>query len=131
MVTHIKKPKRNLVMGPRWDPGTKPYWPTAGRKLTSPSTRRHYPAPGGNKYRNLSLQVRGVSKIDIIRYAWDSRSEKNCAGDAQQKLKTTDLASRQRGRLTSTNPQLKIIKERRRKNWSQVPDGCLTPGQTG
>jgi hypothetical protein len=28
------------------------------------------------------------------------------AGDAQQKLKTTDPTSRQRGHSTSTNPQL-------------------------
>jgi hypothetical protein len=34
------------------------------------------------------------------------RSEKGCAGDAQQKLETTDPTSRQRGRPTSTNPQL-------------------------
>jgi hypothetical protein len=36
-------------------------------------------------------------------------SEKGCAGDEQQKLKklkTTDPTSRQRGRPTSTNPQL-------------------------
>jgi hypothetical protein len=34
------------------------------------------------------------------------KSEKGCAGDAQQKLKTTDPTSRQRGRSTATNPQL-------------------------
>jgi hypothetical protein len=33
-------------------------------------------------------------------------SEKGCAGDALQKLKTTNLTSRQKGRPTSTNPQL-------------------------
>jgi hypothetical protein len=44
------------------------------------------------------------------------RSEKGCAGDAWQKLKTTDPTSRQRGRLTSTIPQLlKIIEERKGK----------------
>jgi hypothetical protein len=32
-------------------------------------------------------------------------SEKDCAGDARQKLKTADPTSRQRGRPTSTNPQ--------------------------
>jgi hypothetical protein len=42
------------------------------------------------------------------------RSEKGCAGDARQKLKSTDPTSRQRGSPTSTNPKLskKIIKER-------------------
>jgi hypothetical protein len=34
------------------------------------------------------------------------RSEKGRAAYAQQKLKTTDPTSRQRGRFTSPNPQL-------------------------
>jgi hypothetical protein len=42
------------------------------------------------------------------------RSEKGCADNALQKLKSTDPTSRQRGRPTSTNPKLskKIIEER-------------------
>jgi arginase family enzyme len=32
-----------------------------------------YPVPGGNKYRNLALQVEGVSKIETIKYAHESR----------------------------------------------------------
>jgi hypothetical protein len=42
---------------------------------------------------------------------------KGCAGDAQQKRKTTDPTSRQRGCPKSTNPQLykKNIKEKRGK----------------
>jgi hypothetical protein len=61
------------------------------------------------------------------------RSEKSCAGDGRQKLKSTDPTSRQRRRPTSTNPKLskKIIKERMGKIGRGVPDGCLTPGQTG
>jgi hypothetical protein len=52
------------------------------------------------------------------------RSEKGCSGDAQQKLKTTDPTSRQRGLPTSTKPQLsKIIKERMGK----IDRGSLTP----
>jgi hypothetical protein len=48
------------------------------------------------------------------------KSEKGCAGDAQQKLKTTDPTSRQRGRPTSTNPQLSnIIK----KQWGKIGRG--------
>jgi hypothetical protein len=45
------------------------------------------------------------------------RSEKGCAGDDPQKLKSTEPTYRQRGRPTSTNPKLskKIIKERMRK----------------
>jgi hypothetical protein len=34
------------------------------------------------------------------------RSEKGCAGDARQKLKSTDPTSRQRGHPTFTNPKL-------------------------
>jgi hypothetical protein len=59
------------------------------------------------------------------------RSEKGCAGDDRQKLKITDPTSRQRGRSTSTNPQLSENNQReKRKNWSRVPDGCLTPRRT-
>jgi hypothetical protein len=32
------------------------------------------------------------------------RLESNCAGDVQQKMKTTDMAYRQIGRPISTNP---------------------------
>jgi hypothetical protein len=61
------------------------------------------------------------------------RSEKGCAGDAQPKLKSTDPASHQRGRPTSTNPKLskKNNQQKNGKNWSRAPDGCLTPGRTG
>jgi hypothetical protein len=31
-----------------------------------------YPVPGGNKYRNLALQVGGVSKIERIKYVQES-----------------------------------------------------------
>jgi hypothetical protein len=31
-----------------------------------------YSVPGGNKYRNLALQVGGVSKIETINYAHES-----------------------------------------------------------
>jgi hypothetical protein len=48
-------------------------------------------------------------------------------------LKSTDPTSHQRGRPTSTNLQLSKKKKERekRKNWSRVPDGCLTKRQTG
>jgi hypothetical protein len=32
-----------------------------------------HPVPGGNKYRNLALQVEGVSKIETIKYVHESR----------------------------------------------------------
>jgi hypothetical protein len=49
------------------------------------------------------------------------RSEKGRAGDARQKLKSTDLTSRQRGHPTSINPKLskKIIKKR----WGKIGPG--------
>jgi hypothetical protein len=57
--------------------------------------------PGGitgrNKYWNLAFQVGGVSKIETIKYLMSPvglRSETGCAGDARQKLKTTDPTSR-------------------------------------
>jgi hypothetical protein len=37
------------------------------------------------------------------------RPEKDCTGEAQQQLKITDPTSRQRGHLTSTNPELSEI----------------------
>jgi hypothetical protein len=47
-------------------------------------------------------------------------------------LQITDPSSRQRGRPTSTNPQLSKNNQREKgKNWSRVPDGCLTPRKTG
>jgi hypothetical protein len=58
------------------------------------------------------------------------RSEKCCAGEARQKLKSTDPTSRQRGRTTSTNPQLSKNIQSEGENWSRVPHGTLTPGQT-
>jgi hypothetical protein len=69
-----------------------------------------------------------------ITWTWTCvlRSEKRCAGDARQKLKITKPTSCQRGRPTSTNPQLSKNNQRESgKNWSQVPDGCLTQGRTG
>jgi hypothetical protein len=38
------------------------------------------------------------------------RPEKGCAGDVQQRLKTTDPTSRQRGRPTYINPKLMFLK---------------------
>jgi hypothetical protein len=59
------------------------------------------------------------------------RSEKGCAGDAQQKLKTTDSTSLQRGRPTLTNLQLSKNYRKKGEDWSRVRDGCLTLRQTG
>jgi hypothetical protein len=58
-------------------------------------------------------------------------SEKGCAGDDQQKLKSIDPTSRQRGRPTSTKPKISKKQIENGKNWSWVPDGCLIPRRTG
>jgi hypothetical protein len=55
--------------------------------------------------------------------------EKGCAGDARQKLKSTDLTSRQRGRHINKPETVKKIENG--KNWSRVPGGCLIPRRTG
>jgi hypothetical protein len=60
------------------------------------------------------------------------RSEKGFAGDARQKLKTTDPTSSLRGCPTSTSPKLsKNNQSENEKNLSWVPDGCLTPRKPG
>jgi hypothetical protein len=59
------------------------------------------------------------------------RSENGCAGDARQKLKTTDWTSRQRAPHQQTPQLSKIIEERKGKNWSRVPDESLTPEKNG
>jgi hypothetical protein len=54
-----------------------------------------------------------------------------CTAIASQ-LKITDPTSRQRGRPTSTNPQLYQNNQREKeKNLSRVPDVCLIQRQTG
>jgi hypothetical protein len=55
----------------------------------------------------LRLSVRS---INMFMSPVGHRTEKGCDGVAQQKLKTTDPTSRQKG---APHPHLKIIKERR------------------
>jgi hypothetical protein len=61
------------------------------------------------------------------------RPKSDCSGKAQKQL-YSNLQTRPLVREGATNLQTrKCLKEiaRRKKNWSQVPDGRLTPGQTG
>jgi hypothetical protein len=72
-------------------------------------------------------------ETDMLMSPVGFRSEKGCARDARQKLKSIDPTSSQRGRPTSTNPKLSKKKNNQRengKNWSRVPDGCLTTERT-
>jgi hypothetical protein len=48
-------------------PDTKTNWPTERRSQYNLNLN------GGNKYRNLALQVGGVSKIETINYAHEPR----------------------------------------------------------
>jgi hypothetical protein len=61
------------------------------------------------------------------------RSQKGCDDDARQK--STDLTSLVRrgggGGPQQTRNCPKNNQRKNRKNWSRVPDGCLTPGRTG
>jgi hypothetical protein len=61
------------------------------------------------------------------------RPKSDCSGKAQEKLysklQTRPLVREGATKLQTHNCLKKI--SRRKKNWSQVPDGRLTPGQTG
>jgi hypothetical protein len=54
------------------------------------------------------------------------RSDKGCAGDARQELKSTYPTSRQRGRPTSTNP--KLSKKNNRREDGKIGRGSRVPG---
>jgi hypothetical protein len=61
------------------------------------------------------------------------RAKSDCSGKAQMQL-YSNLQTRPLVREGATKLQThSLLKEisRRKKNWSQVPDGRLTPGQTG
>jgi hypothetical protein len=48
--------------------------------------------------------------------------EKGCAGDARQKVRSTEPTYRQRGRSTSTNPKLQKKKKSKRE-WEKLVAG--------
>jgi hypothetical protein len=61
----------------------------------------------------------------------DRGPEKDCADESQQQI--TYPSSHQKRLPIIRNPQLSKdnLKEKEENNSSRVPDGCLTPGQTG
>jgi hypothetical protein len=67
-----------------------------------------YLVPGGNKYRNITLQVGGVSEVESM----------HCA-----QLKTTDSTSRQRGRPTSLNQKATKNHSRKEEKLVAGPKG--------
>jgi hypothetical protein len=88
-----------------------------------------------SQYGDLVLQVGGVSD-ETVKYAVSSaglRPKSDCSGKAQKqlysKLQTCPLLREGATKLQTRNCLKEI--SRRKKNWSQVPDACLTPGQTG
>jgi hypothetical protein len=87
-----------------------------------------------SKYGDLALQVGGASD-ETVKYGLSSvglQPKSDCSGKAQKQL-FSNLQTRPLVREGATKLQtrncLKI--SRRKKNWSQVPEGHLTPGQTG
>jgi hypothetical protein len=75
-----------------------------------------YPVPGRNKYRNLAFQVGGVSKIETIKYAHESRGTHirgRLCWRWTTNTNTIDQSFRQTGLPTSTNPQLS------KNNWRE------------
>jgi hypothetical protein len=84
-----------------------------------PGAQLDYPVPGGNKYRNLDLQVGGVLKIETIKYAHESRRThiwERLRWRCQAKIKLqTRLLVREGAPHQQTRNCLKINKERRKK----------------
>jgi hypothetical protein len=63
---------------------------------------------------------------------WDSDLRKDALAMPGKDLKLqTRLLVREGTQHEHTRNSLKIIKDRRGKDWSRVPDGCLTLRQTG
>jgi hypothetical protein len=79
-----------------------------------------------SKYGDLGLQVGGVSD-ETVKYGWEFCG--TSTKELYSNLQTCPLV-REGAKKLQTRNCLKEI-SRRKKNWSQVPDGRLTPGQTG
>jgi hypothetical protein len=76
-----------------------------------------YPVPGGNKQRNLALQVGGVSKIETINCAHESRGTQmwkrmRWRRRAKTEIYRPDFSSERASPQQQTRNCLKIIKER-------------------
>jgi hypothetical protein len=93
------------------------------------------PCSWGNKYGNLSLHFGTFSKIETIKYSHEAcglRLEKPALVTSSKdwKIQTRLFVGEGAPHHLILNC-LKKIKERRRRNWSWVQDGCLSPIQTG
>jgi hypothetical protein len=89
------------------------------------------PVPGGYKYGDLALQVGGsLNNWDNKIWYWvpldsDSSGTALARTSSNNKLQTRPLV-REGGTKYQTRNCLKKI-SRRKKSWSRVPGGCLTP----
>jgi hypothetical protein len=84
-----------------------------------PGGKTGLPCPEENKYRNLALRVGGVSKIETIKYAHESRGNQSserlrwrCQTNWKLQIR---LLVREGASHNQIRNWLKIIKERRRK----------------
>jgi hypothetical protein len=94
--------------------------PASGRRRQKGNS-----VPGAYKYGDLALQAEGVSHLrewSLVMSPVGLGPENYCAGEAQQQCSSY----RQRGRFTSTNPQLTVARIR-----SRAQNGGLTPKQAG
>jgi hypothetical protein len=92
-----------------------------------------YAVPWGIEYRNLALQVEGVSKIETLNYGHQSRRTQNrerlrWRGPATTENYRPDLSSERAPHICKPVIKNNFKKE---KIWSRVPHGYLTPRQTG
>jgi hypothetical protein len=94
-----------------------------------------HPVSGGYKYGDLAFQVEGVSRIGTIEYGLEPRGTQTRAGLRWREPTATvnyrPVLSSERA-LQTNKPETCLKKiSRRKKNWSRVPDRCLTPRRTG
>jgi hypothetical protein len=96
---------------------------TAGTREPSAQVQ---PVSGGYKYRDLALQFGGVSRIGKIKYGLESLGTQTRPGlrwrGPAATLTYRPVLSSERA-LQNNKPAI----SRRKKNWSRVPYGCLTP----
>jgi hypothetical protein len=84
------------------------------------------PVPGGYKYRNLALQVGGVSKIETIKYSHESsgtqiRQIVRWRGPEKTEKYRPDFSSKRAPHINKTENVKKIIKEKMGKKLVTYP----------
>jgi hypothetical protein len=100
-----------------------------GNGTQCPGVYLGHPVPGGYKYGDLALLVGGGLRIETIKYGLESRGTAQARTSSNSKLHTRNLVREGATKFRALNCLKKISS--RKKNWSRVPDGCLTPRRTG